>query len=232
MRFLLVLLLLLSTAMPALAHSPGEYELYGGLSRHTITQESPLFGHYSAEIKTKGPGNGWYVGGRYWFNDKWAGGLMYERIETGRSTVKTFSGSSGLEVNLASSTAVSGVLLTGAYEIATGDNWNALVQLGVGSYNVDKTLEFGLKSSIIDFSHETDLDIASSIGYTISGQFSTFFNEQTSLDVIASYLTLSTKVKKPDDEVYLAEALSNSAEENLDVSVNSWSIGVGVTYHF
>src|SRR5690606_21675691 len=131
MRFVKVIVLaftlLAVAAWPSMVQAAdSKFEFYGGVTRNTINLKFSGDGLPSLDQSTSGVG--WHVGGRYWFNDRFAAGLMVDSF--GRKASTEVSG-----VSIEDEISATGYLAVVDYQVAAQDNWRALLEAGIGSYS-------------------------------------------------------------------------------------------------
>lgn len=204
-----------SAALPALANvSPGDWELYGGLTHQRITAAVTVDGEQVSE--SSGPDLGWHLGSRYWFHPKFAVGVKVDGLGS-----TTESSTTGLTTE--STGTVLGLAVTADYLALSGENWRGLVQVGVGSYLPQSVFKMA-----DDLGNELEMEVEAEagLGFLIGGQFSTDITERLSLDATANYRWFSSEVK---NFVIDGEPI---AIDDSEFELNSWGVGVGVTYRF
>ncbi len=82
MKKLVLLLMCLALVIASPAVLAGDFEGVGGMTFNTFDVEHKYPDGYVEGMEDYIHGNGMYVGGRYWFNDKLAAGLGYDYINT------------------------------------------------------------------------------------------------------------------------------------------------------
>lgn len=206
MRFVKVIVLaftlLAVAAWPSMVQAAdSKFEFYGGVTRNTINLKFSGGGSPSLDQSTSGVG--WHVGGRYWFNDRFAAGLMVDSF--GLKASAEGSGGSKEEAEISAT----GYLAVVDYQVAAQDNWRALLEAGVGSYSGRA------KSTLPD----DELKTKSAVGFLVGARLDAELTEHLSLEAVVNYRSFSADLDKP-------------STPDTKVDANGFAIGVGLVYSF
>lgn len=205
MRFVKVIVLaftlLAVAAWPSMVQAAdSKFEFYGGVTRNTINLKFSGDGLPSLDLSTSGVG--WHVGGRYWFNDRFAAGLMVDSF--GHKASTEVSG-----VSIEDEISATGYLAVVDYQVAAQDNWRALLEAGVGSYSGRA------KSPLLT----DELKTKSAVGFLVGARLDAELTEHLSLEAVVNYRSFSADLDKPSIPY-------------TKVDANGFAIGVGLVYSF
>ncbi|OUM97842.1 MAG: hypothetical protein BAA04_03350 [Firmicutes bacterium ZCTH02-B6] len=210
MRFVKVIVLAVTllavAAWPSMVQAAdSKFEFYGGVTHNTINLK--YSGGESPSLDQSTSGVGWHVGGRYWFNDRFAAGLMVDSF--GFKFSNEYSGVPKEESEISAT----GYLAVVDYQVAAQDNWRALLEAGVGSYS-------GRTNKVVLLDEQK---IKSAVGFLVGARLDAELTEHLSLEAVVNYRSFSADLDKPSTPY---------PDPYTKVDANGFAIGVGLVYSF